>query len=131
MTEKILIADDDIELCQLLTDFLQLEGFSVNSVHDGQQASVEFKLKDYDLMVLDIMLPGKQGLEVLREIRQQSNLPIVMLTARGDDTDRISVLNSGRMTMSPSPVILKNWQPEFGPYFAARLIQAHNPRLTA
>ena len=103
MTEKILIADDDIELCQLLSDFLQLEGFSVNSVHDGQQAATEFKLKDYDLMVLDIMLPGKQGLEVLREVRQQSNLPIVMLTARGDDTDRIIGLELGADDYVPKP----------------------------
>lgn len=103
MTDKILIADDDIELCQLLSDFLQLEGFEVNSVHDGKQATTEFTLQNYDLMVLDIMLPGKQGLEVLREIRRQSDLPIVMLTARGDDTDRIIGLELGADDYVPKP----------------------------
>jgi DNA-binding response OmpR family regulator len=123
MTEKILIADDDIELCQLLTDFLQLEGFTVNSVHDGRQAATEFKLKDYDLMVLDIMLPGKQGLEVLREVRQQSNLPIVMLTARGDDTDRIIGLELGADDYVPKPCNPK----ELAARIRAVLRRASNP----
>ncbi|MGK0500099.1 MAG: DNA-binding response OmpR family regulator [Oceanicoccus sp.] len=103
MSPHILIADDDIELCTLLTDFLQLEGFTISSVHNGDEAVQEFQSKKYDLMVLDIMLPGKQGLDVLRAVRNNSDLPIVMLTARGDDTDRILGLELGADDYVPKP----------------------------
>jgi DNA-binding response OmpR family regulator len=103
MNSKILIVDDDVELCQLLTDFLQLEGFEVSSVHNGDEAVEQFDEKAYELMVLDIMLPGRHGLDVLRAIRTKSNIPIVMLTARGDDTDRILGLELGADDYVPKP----------------------------
>ncbi len=103
MNPNILIADDDIELCRLLSDFLQLEGFAVSSVHNGDVAVEEFQSKKYDLMVLDIMLPGRQGLDVLRAVRNTSDLPVVMLTARGDDTDRILGLELGADDYVPKP----------------------------
>ena len=103
MTNQILIVDDDTELCQLLTDFLQLEGFVVKSVHNGDEALTFYRQHPYDLIVLDIMLPGKQGLDVLRAIRTESNIPVVMLTARGDDTDRILGLELGADDYVPKP----------------------------
>jgi len=103
MTTHILIADDDVELCQLLTDFLELEGFKVTSIHNGDEAANLVKDASFDLMVLDIMLPGKQGLDVLRTIRTYSDLPVVMLTARGDDTDRILGLELGADDYVPKP----------------------------
>jgi DNA-binding response OmpR family regulator len=103
MSGHILIADDDIELCQLLKDFLKLEGFTITTVHNGDTAVEEFGSKKYDLMILDIMLPGRQGLDVLRSVRSNSNLPIVMLTARGDDTDRIIGLELGADDYLPKP----------------------------
>lgn len=103
MTTHILIADDDVELCQLLTDFLELEGFKVTSIHNGDEAANLVKESTFDLMVLDIMLPGKQGLDVLRTIRTYSELPVVMLTARGDDTDRILGLELGADDYVPKP----------------------------
>ena len=103
MSAHILIADDDVELCTLLTDFLQLEGFTITAVHNGDVAVEEFQSKKYDLMVLDIMLPGRQGLDVLRAVRNTNDLPIVMLTARGDDTDRILGLELGADDYVPKP----------------------------
>lgn len=103
MTQQLLIVDDDTELCQLLTDFLELEGFAITSVHNGDTALQVYNEKKYDLIVLDIMLPGKQGLDVLRAIRTESNIPVVMLTARGDDTDRILGLELGADDYVPKP----------------------------
>ena len=122
MSAHILIADDDIELCQLLKDFLVLEGFTVTTVHNGQDAANQFPNNDYDLMVLDIMMPGKQGLEVLRDVRTNSNLPIVMLTARGDDTDRILGLELGADDYIPKPCNPK----ELAARIRAVLRRAHN-----
>ncbi len=103
MPARILIADDDEDLCQLLADFLELEGFEVHSVHDGLTALDEATAGHCDLLVLDIMLPGRQGLSVLRELRQHSLLPVVMLTARGDDSDRILGLELGADDYLPKP----------------------------
>lgn len=95
MTTKILIIDDDKELCALLADFLKLEGFQTEAQHDGLQAVSHCREYQYDAIILDIMLPGLQGLEVLRKLREFSHTPILMLTARGEDTDRIVGLEMG------------------------------------
>lgn len=95
MTTTVLIIDDDKELCALLSDFLTLEGFDPRAVHDGAEAVKHCRDHHYDAIVLDIMLPGLQGLDVLRQLRQFSNTPVLMLTARGDDTDRIVGLELG------------------------------------
>ncbi|MFT4823050.1 MAG: DNA-binding response OmpR family regulator [Halioglobus sp.] len=92
---KILIIDDDQELCALLADFLKLEGFETHAQHNGAEAVVHCKEHQYEAIILDIMLPGMQGLEVLRKVRQFSRTPILMLTARGEDTDRIVGLEMG------------------------------------
>ena len=95
MKNSVLIIDDDKELCELLTQYLQLQGFSVESTHDGAQALRQLQRKQYDVLVLDIMLPGMHGLDVLRELRESNNTPVLMLTARGEDTDRIVGLELG------------------------------------
>jgi DNA-binding response OmpR family regulator len=103
MHPNILIIDDDRELCALLADFLKLEGFSTSAVHDGAEAVGHCREGGYDAIVLDVMLPGLQGLEVLRKLREFSNTPILMLTARGEDTDRIVGLEMGADDYLPKP----------------------------
>ena len=92
---KILLADDDVELCELLADYLSGEGFEVDAVHDGTRASERIADETLDVLVLDVMMPGKNGFDVLRSARAQSELPIIMLTARGEDLDRIVGLEIG------------------------------------
>jgi DNA-binding response OmpR family regulator len=103
MTTTVLIIDDDKELCALLTDFLKLEGFEVKAQHDGALAVQHCRDHDYDVIILDIMLPGMQGLDVLRKVREFSHTPILMLTARGEDTDRILGLEMGADDYLPKP----------------------------
>lgn len=95
MSANVLIIDDDKELCALLSDFLSLEGFETQAIHDGGEAVTHCRNHHHDAIVLDIMLPGLQGLDVLRQVRQFSTTPILMLTARGEDTDRILGLELG------------------------------------
>ena len=99
----LLLIDDDRELCALLEDFLQLEGFTVTCVHDGAEAVELCRHTAFDALVLDIMLPGLQGLEVLRQLRQFTAMPVLMLTARGADTDRIVGLELGADDYLPKP----------------------------
>jgi two-component system response regulator CpxR len=103
LPETILIADDDIELCELLREYLRQEGFDVRLAHDGEQALHEARAPGLDAMVLDIMMPGKSGTEVLKALRTDSALPVIMLTARGDDLDRILGLELGADDYLPKP----------------------------
>jgi two-component system, OmpR family, response regulator CpxR len=91
----LLIADDDIELCQLLDDYLSQEGFSVDTVNNGVAAIKQVNSNSYDLLILDVMMPQKNGFETLQEIRQTSQLPVIMLTAKGERVDRIVGLEMG------------------------------------
>jgi len=95
MSQTILIADDDTELCELLREYLGQEGFDVRLAHDGEQALNEARRPGLDAMVLDIMMPLMNGIDVLRNLRKESDLPVLMLTARGDDLDRIIGLELG------------------------------------
>jgi len=95
MSQTILIADDDTELCDLLREYLGQEGFEVRLAHDGEQALAESRRPGLDVMVLDIMMPRMNGIDVLRKLRKESELPVIMLTARGDDLDRIIGLELG------------------------------------
>ena len=101
---NILIADDDEALCGLLADYLKLDNYQCDSVHRGDQVVNALQNGNYKLLVLDVMLPGLQGLEVLRQLRASHiNLPVIMLTARGDDTDRILGLELGADDYLPKP----------------------------
>lgn len=92
----ILMVDDDTDLCELLGDYLTHEGYTLSFAHDSEQA-LEFLQSPnrFSLMVLDIMMPGKTGLELLQQIRVSLNLPVILLTGRGDDIDRILGLEMG------------------------------------
>ena len=94
MTE-VLLADDDIELSGMLAEYLEREGFSVTAVHDGESAARLAAGGAYQIVVLDVMMPRIDGVEALRRIRQASRVPVIMLTARGDDVDRIIGLELG------------------------------------
>ncbi|NLC69743.1 MAG: response regulator transcription factor [Desulfuromonadaceae bacterium] len=100
---RILIVDDDVELCELLTEYLGQEGFEVTSVHNADDGFKQSLANGFALIVLDVMLPGKSGFEVLREIRQHSRVPVIMLTARGDEVDRIVGLEMGADDYMPKP----------------------------
>ncbi len=100
---RILVIDDDIELCELLTDYLSAEGFEVQTVNHGEQGAQQALAEEYALVVLDVMLPGMNGFDVLRKIRSASKLPVIMLTARGDDVDRIVGLELGADDYLPKP----------------------------
>jgi two-component system response regulator CpxR len=92
---RILLIDDDIDLCLLLTDYLSREGYAVDLVHEGEAGAALALTGDFDLVILDVMLPGMNGFEVLRRLRTGSATPVLMLTARGDDVDRIVGLEMG------------------------------------
>jgi DNA-binding response OmpR family regulator len=95
MTERVLVIDDDVELCELVAEYLAPEGFAQEAVHDGVQGVVRALSNEHALVVLDVMLPEVNGFEVLRRIRAASRIPVIMLTARGDDVDRIVGLEIG------------------------------------
>src|ERR1700692_2732814 len=101
--ERILIIDDDVELCTLVGEYLQAEGFTVEAVHDGESGLQRATGDGYLLVVLDVMLPGMNGFEVLRRIRATSRLPVLLLTARGEDVDRIVGLEIGADDYLPKP----------------------------
>ncbi|MBN7796692.1 response regulator [Parahaliea mediterranea] len=103
MDVDVLLIDDDTELCELLGEFLALEGFRTHAVHNGEQALAHCREHSYDVIVLDIMLPGMLGLDVLRALRGFSQTPVLMLTARGEDTDRIIGLELGADDYLPKP----------------------------
>jgi two-component system response regulator CpxR len=93
--EKILIIDDDVDLCELVQQYLTGEGFQVETIHDGAQGLQRALEGDFGLVVLDVMLPGMGGLDELRSLRQRSRVPVLILTARGEDVDRIVGLEIG------------------------------------
>ena len=101
--DQILVIDDDIELCELLTDYLGGEGFRVETVNNGKQGAEQALVGDYVLIILDVMLPEMNGFDVLRKIREQCKTPVIMLTARGDDIDRIVGLELGADDYLPKP----------------------------
>jgi DNA-binding response OmpR family regulator len=92
---RVLLVDDDRELCQMLTEYLSAEHFDVKSVHDGGEALAELKANSYEIVILDVMLPSVGGFDVLRKLGASYETPILMLTARGDDVDRIVGLELG------------------------------------
>jgi two-component system response regulator CpxR len=99
----ILIIDDDSDLCDLLSDYLGTEGFVVEAVNNGLPGLERAASGQHDLVVLDVMLPGINGFEVLRRIRAVSRIPVLMLTARGEDIDRIVGLEIGADDYLPKP----------------------------
>jgi two-component system response regulator CpxR len=103
MQSTILLADDDTELSGLLKEYFESEGFDVRLAPDGVAALEESRKPGLDLVVLDVMMPGMNGMDVLKELRKESRLPVIMLTARGDDMDRILGLELGADDYVPKP----------------------------
>jgi DNA-binding response OmpR family regulator len=103
MPARVLLADDDVELATMLREYLQREGFRMTIVHDGEAAVRHALSGEHDVVVLDVMMPGMDGVEALRQIRLGSQVPVLMLTARGDDVDRIIGLELGADDYVPKP----------------------------
>lgn len=95
MAIKVLVIDDDVNICELLRLYLEKEGYSVKMGHDGEEAIQLFESFHPDLLILDIMLPRTDGLSVLKELRKKNNVPVIMLTAKGETFDKIIALELG------------------------------------
>ncbi len=100
---RLLMIDDDEKLVALTRDYLETHGFEVAAAHDGEAGVAAALSTRPDLVILDLMLPGIDGLEVCRRVRRASRVPILMLTARGDETDRIVGLEMGADDYLPKP----------------------------
>lgn len=101
--DRILIIDDDIQLCKLLAERIAIEGFAIDIAHDGVRGLECALSAETALVVLDWMLPGMSGLDVLRRLRRQSPVPVLILTARGEDDDRVAGLEAGADDYVPKP----------------------------
>ncbi len=139
---KVLIIDDDEELCELVSEYLAAEGFETKTVHDGESGLDEAISGSYDLAILDVMLPKMNGFDVLRNLRGQSKLPVLMLTARGDDMERIVGLEIGADDYLPKPfnprellarlrAILRRIGPEGGDNISVEKINVDDPEFSA
>jgi DNA-binding response OmpR family regulator len=100
---KVLLVDDDVELVAMLKSYLERDGFEVMAVHDGAAGAAAALSGDYAIAVLDVMMPRVDGIEALRRIRMKSQIPVLMLTAKGDGTDRIVGLELGADDYVPKP----------------------------
>lgn len=95
--------DDDVELCSLVSEYLRPEGFQIEPVHEGKEGLARAMAGEHVLVVLDVMLPGMNGFDVLRKLRATSRIPVILLTARGEDVDRIVGLEIGADDYLPKP----------------------------
>lgn len=103
MALRVLLIDDDTKLYELLASYLEQNGVTVTCASDGRKGLVALDAGVYDAVLLDVMMPGMDGLEVCRRIRAKSNIPVLMLTARGDETDRVVGLELGADDYIPKP----------------------------
>lgn len=103
---NILLADDELEIRELLQKYLNREGYTVDAVADGETAIKLFKEKEYNLVIQDIMLPGIDGIDVCQVMRRTSNVPIIMLTARDDEVDKVLGLRIGADDYITKPFII-------------------------
>src|SRR5437588_299035 len=103
VAEQVLVIDDDVELCKLVTRYLTQEGFQIASVNGGASGAELALSGNYALVVLDVMMPGVNGFDVLRRIRAESRLPVLMLTGKGDALDRVLGLEMGADDYLPKP----------------------------
>jgi two-component system OmpR family response regulator len=101
--DHVLVVDDDLEIRSLLRDYLEKNGYRVTAVGDGKAMWAAFDEARPDILVLDVMLPGTDGLTLCRDVRARSGIPIIMLTARGEETDRIVGLEMGADDYLPKP----------------------------
>ena len=103
VSRSILLIEDDADLCGLMRDYFAEQGFLVEAVHDGRKGLARSIEGGFDLIILDVMLPSLDGFEVLRQLRKRSDTPVIMLTARTAEADRVAGLNSGADDYLPKP----------------------------
>jgi two-component system OmpR family response regulator len=101
--DHVLVVDDDAEIRELLREYLQKQGYRVTALADGKSLRAAVATSHPDLIILDLMLPGEDGLTLCRDLRARSEVPIIMLTARGEETDRIVGLEMGADDYVPKP----------------------------
>lgn len=102
-SHSILLIEDDADLCWLMRDYFAGQGFRIEAAHDGREGLARSLAGEFDLIILDVMLPGLDGFEVLRQLRKRSSTPVIMLTARTAENDRVAGLNSGADDYLPKP----------------------------
>lgn len=100
---KVLLIDDDEELSQLLAELLSYEGFELTAIHNGSDGLMKAKSEEFALVLLDVMLPGLNGFQLLKRLRESSQVPVIMLTARGEPADRVLGLEHGADDYLPKP----------------------------
>ena len=103
MSKKVLVVDDDEKLRALVSEYLEGYGFKIITLPDGRSVLNTIRRESPDMVILDIMLPGRDGLDVLKDIRSEFTLPVIMLTAKGEDADRIVGLELGADDYLPKP----------------------------
>ncbi|HTX37198.1 MAG TPA: response regulator transcription factor [Bryobacteraceae bacterium] len=101
--KSILLVEDDLELCSLMKDYFSQQGFRIDAVHDGRTGLARSLEGEFDLILLDVMLPVLDGFELLRQLRKRSTTPVIMLTARTAQMDRVAGLNAGADDYLPKP----------------------------
>ena len=111
---QVLLIDDDSEFCELMTDYLDVHSFAVSSVHTGTAGIEAARRQEYDVILLDMLLPDISGIEVLRHLRTETRAPVVILSAHNEETDRIVTLSSARTTMCRKPSPRGNCSPASG-----------------
>ena len=107
MATKILVIDDDVNICDLLRMYLEKEGYEVRTANDGVEAMTVFRMYEPDMILLDIMLPKKDGWQICREIREQSSKPIIMISAKGETIDKVLGLELGADDYIVKPLDMK------------------------
>ncbi len=131
MLTRVLLVDDDTGLCASLERLLRLEGFAVDLAHTEPDGVARTLTGDYALVVLDVMLPGGDGRLALRKIRAQSDVPVIMLTARGDESDRIAGLEAGADDYLPKPFNARELVARMRAVLKRRLPQPPQPAIVA
>lgn len=111
---QVLLIDDDSEFCELMTDYLDVHSFAVSSVHTGTAGIEAARRQEYDVILLDMLLPDISGIEVLRHLRTETRAPVVILSAHNEETDRIVTLELGAETMCRKPSPRGNCSPASG-----------------
>lgn len=109
--ERVLVVDDDLELSEQVSDFLAQQGFEVSRAGDGDEGLAMVSGQRFDLVLLDVIMPGLDGFSVCRKIRETSQVPIIMATAIGDESAKVQMLQAGRTITSPSRIRCRSCMP--------------------
>jgi len=125
---NILLVEDEVKLARFVELELKYEGYTVDVVNDGREAIEKFEQKPYDLVLLDLMLPGFNGMEILRRIRKSSQVPVIMLTAKGDVNDKVAGLDSGADDYITKPFAIEELLARMRVAFRKSALTAHDDK---